>query len=297
MHEKKSNRLGICLLAVAAAFLSTTKSTSGQIAAPIRYVFGSNSYTDSKGQVWSPIPAVNLTQSTAWHWSSCAETAVFTGTPDPKLYQQQMAEDGGDLIVNVPVTSGSYSVNLYFAEPCSTWTAGNRVFGVALNGTTIISSLDLTASVGVKKPVIESAQISGTEVTLDLKRSTDDPLIAAIEILPLSASFQVTANLKWDDGTPILGTVVAAQQISTNPPASKSLGSFTLDSAGSLTGSLSPDLTLPLSFSFTLMDPSGTTVNTLGFTCDLATVKVFPSTLNASIVLNKLNGTLKSFSF
>jgi hypothetical protein len=92
-------------------------------------------------------------------------------------------------------------------------------------------------------------------------------------------------------------TVLAAQQISTNPVASKSLGSFTIDSAGTATATLAPDFTLPLTFSFTLMNPSGAAVNTLAFTCDLATIKVFPRMLSVSVVLNKSTATLKSFSF
>ena len=297
MRVNKALRPGIYLIAALGAFLAAARTASAQSITPIRFVFGTNSYTDSKGQLWSPIPTSDLSGSTDRHWSNCAKTAVFTGTPDPRLYQQQLGEDSGDLILNIPVPSGSYTVNLYFAEPCSTLASGNRVFGVALNGATIISNLDLIATAGVEKPVIESAQITGAEVTLDLKHNINDPIIAAIEILPLSYSFHVTANLKWDDGTPVAGTVVAAQQIATNPGASKSLGSFTIDSAGTATATLVPDLTLPLTFSFTLMNPSGAAVNTLAFTCDLATIKVFPSTLSASVVLNKSTATLKSFSF
>jgi hypothetical protein len=72
---------------------------------------------------------------------------------------------------------------------------------------------------------------------------------------------------------------------------------FHIDSAGTATATLAPDFTLPLTFSFTLMNPSGAAVNTLAFTCDLATIKVFPRMLSASVVLNKSTATLKSFSF
>ncbi len=306
MGANKSIRIGICVLAMIAALLAGAKSARAQTASPIRYVFGPNSFTDSKGQLWSAIPQSDLSGSASHHWSICTPTAVFTGTPDPGLYREQMVEDSGDLVMTIPVSSGVYTVNLYFAEPCSNTVAGSRVFGVTVNGTTIVPRLDLTATAGVEKPVIESAQISGTQVSLDLKRIADAPLIAAIEVLPASSSsssgsgsssFQVAAKLGWDDGTPIAGTVNVTQLISTNPAASKSLGSFTLDANGAATAHLTPDLTLPLTFSFTLVAPTGATVNTLSFSCDPITLKVFPRVLSASIVLNKASATLKSFSF
>ena len=230
MGANKSIRIGICVLAMIAALLAGAKSARAQTASPIRYVFGPNSFTDSKGQLWSAIPQSDLSGSASHHWSICTPTAVFTGTPDPGLYREQMVEDSGDLVMTIPVSSGAYTVNLYFAEPCSNTVAGSRVFGVTVNGTTIVPRLDLTATAGVEKPVIESTQISGTQVSLDLKRIADAPLIAGIEVLPASpssssgsasSSFQVAAKLGWEDGTPVAGTVNVTQLISTNPAASK----------------------------------------------------------------------------
>lgn len=108
----------------------------------------------------------------------------------------------------------------------------------------------------MEKPVIEFAPVNGSEIVLDLKRITNDPVIAAIEILP-ATSFQLAVKLKWDDGTPVAGQVAVAQETSTDPPASTSLGSFPLDANGAATGSVSPDLALPLDFSFTLINPTG----------------------------------------
>ncbi|MGA9142708.1 MAG: malectin domain-containing carbohydrate-binding protein [Candidatus Acidiferrales bacterium] len=303
----KSIQIGVCLLAGVVAILPGASSSSAQSASAIRYVFGTNPFTDSKGQLWSPVPHAALSGSASYHWSICTPTAVFTGTPDPGLYRQQIVEDSGDMLLTVPVPSGSYVVNLYFAEPCANTLPGSRVFGVAVNGSMIASSLDLTATAAVEKPVTESAQTSGSLVSLDLKRITDAPVIAAIEILPASTSasspsttspsFAVTAKLTWDDRTPVAGTVVVTQLVSTGSTATKSLGSFLLNAKGTVTASLTPDLTLPLTFSFTLVSPTGATVNTLTFSADLVTIKVFPRTLNASIVLTKSNATLKSFSF
>jgi Malectin domain len=304
MGTKKCMGIRICLAVATVAWLTAARSASGQAlaVAPIRYIFGTKSFTDSKGQIWSPVPTSELPASLDWHWSSCAKDDTFAGTADPGLYREQIAEDTGDMVLTVPVPSSSYIVNLYFAEPCS-YTAGERVFGIALNGSTVVPRLDLAATAGAEKSVIESATVNGSEVRLDLKPITDEPVIAAIEILPKSSSspstssFQLTTTLKWDDGTPVAGTVVVAQEISINPVASKSLGGFLIDGNGAVTASLTPDLTLPLTFSFTLMNPAGVVVNTLKFSCDMLTLKTFPHTLSPAVVLNKSSATLKSFSF
>jgi hypothetical protein len=297
MGTRKAFRIGICMAVAAVASLSAARSASAQTTAPIRYVFGTNSYTDSKGQGWSPVPTSYLNGSGSWHWSTYAKNASFTGTPDPGLYEQQIAEDTGDMFLTVPVPSGTYTVNLYFAEPSSSYTAGMRVFGVVLNGKTIVSRLDEVATVGVEKPVIESAPVNGSEIVLDLKRISNDQTIAAIEILPQLSPFQLTAKLKWDDGSPVTGTVAVSQEISTAPAESKDLGTFPLDASGTTSGGITPDLTLPLNFSFTLINPNGAIVNTFTFSCDMPTLKMLPHAVTATVVLEKSSATLESFSF
>jgi Malectin domain len=296
MGTRKFIRIGICLAAAAVALLSTASSASGQTE-PIRYVFGTNSFTDPTGLIWTPVPTSYLSESPKYHWSDCSANDSFTGTTSPGLYKEQMAEDSGDLVLIVPVPSASYTVNIYFAEPCTTTVKGARVFGVMLNGTTIVPSLDLVATAGMEKSVIESGPANGTEIVLDLKRIVSDPLIAAIEILPASSSFQLTAQLKWDDGTPVTGTVVVAQETSVSPPTSNSLGSFALAANGTATGSLTPDLTLPLTFSLTLINSTGVIENTLTFSSDLMTINAFPHAVNASLVFSKSSGTVESFTF
>ena len=127
MGTKKCIRIRICLAVATVASLTAARSASAQAlaVAPIRYIFGTNSFTDSKGQIWSPVPTSELPASVDWHWSSCAKDDTFAGTPNPGLYREQIAEDTGDMVLTVPVPSSSYIVNLYFAEPCS-YTAGKE---------------------------------------------------------------------------------------------------------------------------------------------------------------------------
>jgi hypothetical protein len=297
MDTRKSIRNGICLAVASATMLAAARPASGQAASPIRYVFGTNSFTDSTGQTWLPVPTSDLSGSSSWRWSNCARTEAFAGTPNPGLYREQIAEDSGDLSLTVPVPSGSYTVNLYFAEPCSNYTAGERVFGVLLNGATVAPSLDLVATAGAGRPVIESATVTGAQVVLDLKRIKQDPVIAAVEILPASPSYQFTAKLMWDDGTPVAGTVAIAQQTSTNPVALNSLGSFNLNINGVAAGSVNLNLAVPLTFQVTLMDPNGTVVSSATLFGNSQIMQLLPHIFNPSVVLAKSNAAVKSFSF
>jgi hypothetical protein len=112
-----------------------------------------------------------------------------------------------------------------------------------------------------------------------------------------STAFNTTATLKWDDGTPVAGTVTIAQEISSNPLTMNSLGSFPLDTSGVAKGTVSPDPALPLTFFVTLVSPSGTVVNSMTLFTNAQILKELPRILNPSIVLAKLNATVKSVSF
>ena len=89
LGAKQSIRIAICLAFAAIAILPAAGPASAQ-AAPIRYVFGTNSYTDSKGQLWSPVPASAISASVSHHSSICTKGVTFTGTPDSGLYAQQI---------------------------------------------------------------------------------------------------------------------------------------------------------------------------------------------------------------
>ncbi|HLE00472.1 MAG TPA: malectin, partial [Bdellovibrionota bacterium] len=83
---------------------------------------------------------------------SGGRTAVFTntinGTSSPTLYQ---SERYGNFSYTIPVDNGGYSVMLRFAELY--WTAaGRRVFDVSINGTRVVSGLDIFARVGRNAP-------------------------------------------------------------------------------------------------------------------------------------------------
>ena len=85
-----------------------------------------------------------------------------------------------------PVTNGSYTVTLYFAELNKT-AAGQRVFDVTLNGQTVLNRFDVFAAAGgTDKAVWRSFPVTVTsgQVSLDFIREVENAKVSAIAIAP-----------------------------------------------------------------------------------------------------------------
>lgn len=109
-------------------------------------------------------------------------------------------------------------------------------------------------------------------------------------------TLNLSATLKWDDGTPVAGSLNVFQTTETGTQTQ--LGTFTISSSGSASGTVKIDLTQqdPLTFQIVLIGTNNAAVGTP------ATFQVsklmFPTTLtgiNAKIVLSKSTVTIKSF--
>ncbi|HEY8716414.1 MAG TPA: malectin domain-containing carbohydrate-binding protein, partial [Candidatus Acidoferrum sp.] len=165
--------LCVCLITVASASAQTT----------IRVNAGGSNYTDSSGHLWSADHGFNT-----GNLSSCATKATVTGTTSPTLYKSARYDTSAspELQYTFAVTNGTYTVNLYFAETCSGYTAGKRVFDVRLQGVTTFSSLDIAKAVGINHALVKSATVSATagKLTIGFVHHADSPEITAIEILP-----------------------------------------------------------------------------------------------------------------
>jgi len=93
---------------------------------PIRVRCGGSSYTDSNGQLWQA-------DSNFKGGSTNSTTQQIGGTADQALYQDGRYNNSGSspLLYTFAVTSGSYNVNLLFAETSkSAESIGARVFNV-----------------------------------------------------------------------------------------------------------------------------------------------------------------------
>ncbi|ELR68432.1 hypothetical protein C900_00400 [Fulvivirga imtechensis AK7] len=109
-----------------------------------------------------------------------------TDAPDNVLRQSRVLLGGYNMLWEFPVSTGYYTVNLYFVE--SHFDAANmRVFDVRV-GRSQINDLDIFAEAGKNVPLKKSVttrayEYEGLEISLNKKRNTANPLIAAIDII------------------------------------------------------------------------------------------------------------------
>src|SRR5579871_5670675 len=138
-------------------------SATGNFVADTDFNTG-NTFSDTSSSIITSRVAESIPQAV---WQTCRWNASFTYT--------------------IPgLTAGhTYTVALDWAE--LTWTAaGQRLFNVAINGTTVLSSFDVFANAGYKtalqKQFSVAANSSGQIVIAFTQGGADNPFISAIEI-------------------------------------------------------------------------------------------------------------------
>jgi protocatechuate 3,4-dioxygenase beta subunit len=145
---------------------------------------GGASITDGGGNFWQADTGYN--SGTTFSTTSAISAAVG----DPRLYQvlRYTASTTTPLtytFANLP--NGTYTVNLYFAEIWSgCFSAGCRLFNVTVQGTTVLTNLDVySVAGGGNKGIVETATavVSGGTLTVSFSHVVQNPMISAIEIL------------------------------------------------------------------------------------------------------------------
>ena len=151
--------------------------------APIRVNAGAGSYSDSQGQTWSAdfgYVGGGATYSTA---------NAISGTSDPALYQTERY-NYGTLQYGFAVPNGSYTVTLKFAEIYFN-NAGQRVFNIVLNGTTVASNFDVVAQAGGSYRAVDrsfTVPVTTGQLTIQLLAVVENPQVSAIQIVASSGS-------------------------------------------------------------------------------------------------------------
>jgi large repetitive protein len=136
---------------------------------------GGQSYTDANGLKYQA-------DSRFSGGRTYKTSAAIAGSPDAPLYQSERY--GKTFSYSIPVPSGDYLVTLKFAEIY--WTqAGQRVFNVLVQGTTVLSKLDLVARVGPKAAydVSVPAHVTTGTLTLTFQAVIDHAKVSAIEVV------------------------------------------------------------------------------------------------------------------
>ena len=82
--------------------------------------------------------------------------------------------------------AGTYEVRLFFANGyAGTSQVGQRVFNVAIEGSSVLSNYDIVADVGHKVGTMKTFNVNVTDgtINIDFTRITGDPIINGVEIL------------------------------------------------------------------------------------------------------------------
>ncbi|MCK9532805.1 MAG: malectin, partial [Gammaproteobacteria bacterium] len=119
--------------------------------------------------------------------------AAIAGTEDDALYQTARwdPDSAPELAYSFALQDGDYLVKLHFAE---TWdgafVVGKRLFDVWIEGQRVLKRFDVYGEAGSNQALIKHIPVSVSDGRLDLQftRIKQNPMISAIEVLPLSAS-------------------------------------------------------------------------------------------------------------
>ena len=131
--------------------------------------------------------------------SISSTSARIAGARSQALYQTERFSIDGLLSYAIPVSNGTYSVVLHFAEIY--WTQpGQRVFYVSLEGKQVLDDYDIVGKVGALTATTETFSVTVSDGVLNLDFSAlaseggrDQAKVSAIEVLPLAAISQVVA--------------------------------------------------------------------------------------------------------
>jgi hypothetical protein len=151
-----------------------------------------NWVSDTQGSPVSYFDRASLNYTCgATSWTGSNTTGAPNEIFGPNRYTPNYAY-AGQLQWNFPLTSGTYQVNLFFAETPyagGVKTAGARVFSVKMENNTVLSNFDIYATAGMNA-VKRSFTLSVTDGTLDMDfvRITGNPQVNGIEIIRTSGS-------------------------------------------------------------------------------------------------------------
>ncbi|MEB3310438.1 MAG: malectin domain-containing carbohydrate-binding protein [Snowella sp.] len=248
---------------------------------------GGGQYTDIAGQVWSADQY--FTGSTGTY----AVPSAIAGTNDDSLYQNERY--GNNFSYNVPVSNGTYLVNLNFAEIY--WNApGQRLFNVSLEGQTVLQNFDIWSQAGGQNIALTQSfevTVSDGVLNLDFTTLVDNAQITSLELLKLSDLSNNLATILINTGggqyTDATGQVWLADQYFTG---STNTYAVTSAIAGTNDDSLYQDERYGNNFSYNIPVSNGTYLVDLNFAelyWNASGQRIFDVTIEGQTVLQNFD--------
>ncbi len=162
------------------AALLTTGMAAGGSAQTVNINCGGVAMTTSDGTVWSA-DQYYVDGELVYTGSSIAAT----GAQDYYLYRSGRAGLYTDFSYSIPLSNGSYTLTLRFAEVQFS-AAGQRVFNVAVNGSAVLSNFDILANAAPFTPVARQFPVNVTNGSLQIAFTgvVNRGLVNAIQVAP-----------------------------------------------------------------------------------------------------------------
>jgi len=143
---------------------------------------GGPSFTDSTGKVWVSDAGYYNTGKSA------TTSASIGGTSTQQVFQSErydVLSQFSPMVYSIPLVNGYYDVVLFFAENFSgIQRAGQRVFGVKIEGQLVLNDLDVFAEAGGRdKALVKTVYgVSLTDGTLDIEfvNNIQNPKVSVI---------------------------------------------------------------------------------------------------------------------
>jgi Malectin domain/Viral BACON domain len=219
---------------------------------------------------------------------------VYTGAAiagvaaqDYYLYRSARSALYGDFSYAIPVANGAYAVMLHFAEIIDS-APGQRVFNVAINGSTVLSNFDILTHVAPDVPLLEQFNTNATNgvVQISVTGVVGHGILNAIDVVPIAAppppslsvvttplTFAATAGganpatqtvAVGNSGGGTLNWTASGNQtwLTVSPGSGTNTGTLTI---GAVTGSLTAG-----SYSGTVTVTGGGSTQTVGVTFNVA---------------------------
>jgi len=134
--------------------------------------------------------------------SSYNTNVAIANTTSDAIYQSERFA-GGNVNYNVPVSNGTYEVQLHFAEIFfvgGNGGTGKRVFNINLEGQNVLNNYDINAVTGANTPTANiqtfTTTVNDGTLNINLNGIVQNPKISAIAIIPASGNRSNASQLE-----------------------------------------------------------------------------------------------------
>ena len=199
---------------------------------------------------WSPdTPFVSGSALSTYSTSASITLDPSVQNVPATLFQtERWSADDQPMTYHLPASSGSYQVNLYFAEIWpGAFTSGARQFNVELNGKRVLTHYDIFAEVGANRGTVKTFDVTtsdGIDVVLTHVAGRNNPKISGLSVVRLSSTTTTTTTTSSSTTSttvmPTTTTTAPPPTTTTTVPGSSNCTSYqgpvTISAGGSYTG-------------------------------------------------------------